>query len=232
MSMNSARGFPQGQMPVGTQVALYKTYPEATAAVEKLGQEDFPLAAVTIVGSDLHIVENVIGRLTPTRVALSGASQGLVWGMLMGLFALVAFQSLGPYVALIALAMAVLTGILLNVVMWIVTAKKKSYYSRSSMAASRYAILVSEQADRAFALLASDPGNTTAAPRRPSRLGELPSRETSVAGTAVQKDRRAGLDEPPKYGVRLGEGTPGPGAAEQAELDQEEIEDNAQAGTD
>ena len=64
-------------------------------------------------------------------------------------------------------------------------------------------------------------------------IGILPSRETSVAGTAVQKDRRAGLDEPPKNGVRLGEGTPGPGvAAEQAELDEEEIEDNAQAGTD
>ena len=234
MSTNVARGLAQGQMPAGTQVALYKTYPEATAAVEKLGEADFPLASVAIVGSDLHIVEDVLGRLTPARVALSGASQGLVWGLVMGLFALVAFQSLGPYVALITLAMAVLVGVTLNVVMWVVSAKKKSYYSRSSMAASRYAILVTEQADRAFKLLAGDPGNTSGAPKRPVRLsGPSPRREAPSADSGRENRQKSKLVEPPKYGVRLSDAKTGSKAtAELAERELEEIEESVEATGD
>ncbi len=233
MSFNPARGAFQGQMPAGTQVALYKTHQEASAAVDKLGEEDFPLAAVTIAGSDLHVVEQVMGRLTPARVALTGAGQGLTWGLLMGFFSLLAWPTAGVYIAMIAVAMGVLIGVLLNVVMWAASRNKRTFYSRSSMVASRYAVLVTEQVDRAFKILSGSPGNISEGPKRPSRLVATPVVSHGSAAESSREQRyQSRLGEPPKYGVRLGDPQDPSNerevALEETELETEQVEDSTE----
>ena len=73
------------QMPTGTEVASYETYAQARAGVDFLSDAGFDVSAITIVGSDLHLVERVKGRLTIARASLSGASSGGLWGALCGM---------------------------------------------------------------------------------------------------------------------------------------------------
>ena len=74
------------KMPTGTEVASYQTYAQARAAVDFLSDSGFDVSSITIVGTDLHMVERVTGRLTIARASLSGASSGALWGALMGMF--------------------------------------------------------------------------------------------------------------------------------------------------
>lgn len=79
-------------MPLGgVQVASYDDYQQAQRAVDFLSDEKFPVENVTIIGSDLRMVEKVLGRLTWGRAlaagAASGAWFGLFVGLLLGIFA-------------------------------------------------------------------------------------------------------------------------------------------------
>ena len=78
-------------MPLGgVQVATYDDYQQAQRAVDFLSDEKFPVENVTIIGSDLRMVERVTGRMTWGRAigagAASGAWFGLLVGLLLGLF--------------------------------------------------------------------------------------------------------------------------------------------------
>ena len=44
-------------------VASYESYAEAQAAVDALSDQRFPVERLSIVGSDLRIVEQITGRL-------------------------------------------------------------------------------------------------------------------------------------------------------------------------
>ena len=50
--------------PTGFAVAAYPTYAQAQGAVEHLVKHNFSIPDLTIVGSDLQMVERVTGRLT------------------------------------------------------------------------------------------------------------------------------------------------------------------------
>ena len=70
-------------------MASYSSFEEARAAVDRLSDERFPVEILDIVGSGLHLVERVTGRLATTRAAAgpaSGAWFGLFIGILVGLF--------------------------------------------------------------------------------------------------------------------------------------------------
>lgn len=215
MSVNSPRPNLMAELPKGTEVASYAKYQDATAAVEALESADFPIGSVTIAGSDLHLVENVLGRLTAARVAIAGAGQGLTWGLFMGLFALIALPEAGPYVALIAISIGVLAGVLLNVFFWSISAKKKSFNSQSSLVASRYAILVSEQADKAHQILSGSRGNVPTQLRTQTQRKTVVARPTPRTYSEATRDAREGSENagtseqkkkvsgPPMYGVRL-----------------------------
>jgi hypothetical protein len=78
--------------PTGVEVlAEVPTYPEAQALVDRLSDAGFPVEQVRIVGTGLHSVEQVTGRLTTGRAALAGAGSGawlgLFIGLLFGIFA-------------------------------------------------------------------------------------------------------------------------------------------------
>src|SRR4051812_13133766 len=68
-------------------IARYDRYEEAQRAVDHLSDAGFPVEAVEIVGSDLHIVEHVTGRLTAGRATMAGAASGAWFGLFVGLLA-------------------------------------------------------------------------------------------------------------------------------------------------
>src|SRR3954469_24018554 len=75
-------------------IARYDHYEDAQRAVDHLSDSGFPVEGVEIVGSDLHLVEHVTGRLTSGRAALVGAGSGAWFGLFVGL--LVGLFTTGP----------------------------------------------------------------------------------------------------------------------------------------
>ncbi|MCY7372864.1 MAG: hypothetical protein LH461_04080, partial [Spirochaetaceae bacterium] len=71
-------------IPRGQVIGSYDTYVEAQRAVDYLSDQQFPVQHVSIVGSDLRMVENVLGRLTRGRAALAGAASGAWFGLFVG----------------------------------------------------------------------------------------------------------------------------------------------------
>src|SRR5690349_17347322 len=78
----------------GETVATYNNYADAQGAVDYLSDKGFPVENSQIVGSDLHLVEQVTGRVTTGRAALAGASTGAWFGLFIGL--LVGLFTTGP----------------------------------------------------------------------------------------------------------------------------------------
>ena len=78
----------------GQVVASYPTYEQAQRAVDHLSDSGFPVEQSAIVGSDLRLVEQVVGRLTKTRATLMGAASGAWFGLFVGL--LVTLFVIGP----------------------------------------------------------------------------------------------------------------------------------------
>jgi hypothetical protein len=59
-------------------VASYDSYEQAQAAVDRLSDEQFPVENLDIVGSGLHSVERVTGRLTKARAAAGRCARARV----------------------------------------------------------------------------------------------------------------------------------------------------------
>lgn len=187
-------------MPVGTEVASYITYAEAQAAVDFLSDSGFDVTHITIVGTDLHLVERVTGRLTTGRVALSGASSGALWGGFMGLMLSFASTNVAATMWILAgIGGGALAGIIMSVVLYALTGGRRDFTSQSQVVASRYAVLASASIDEAFTLLQRTPGNQ----RRPAPRRTRPEPE----GPTEYGSRP---DEQPRFGVRVS-GTPGEG---------------------
>ncbi|HEY3436197.1 MAG TPA: general stress protein, partial [Actinotalea sp.] len=84
MTMNRGRTPGVPTLPQGEPIASYPTYLEAQKAVDHLSDKAFPVQHVTIVGTDLRMVERVTGRLTYSRVALAGLASGAWFGLFVG----------------------------------------------------------------------------------------------------------------------------------------------------
>ena len=78
---------PVGKVPApkGTEVASFRTYAEAQSAVDALAEADYPVHTLTIIGTDLVMVERVTGRATAGKAFARGALNGLWWGVMLGL---------------------------------------------------------------------------------------------------------------------------------------------------
>jgi hypothetical protein len=144
--------------PSGEEVAAYRTYAEAQRAVDHLADRDFPVRLVTIVGTDLRMVERITGRLTYSRVALAGAASGAWFGLFVGLV-LGLFSTSGLATVLLpALFIGAAFGLLFGVVSYAATGGKRDFTSASQVVAGSYAVLCQgPEASRARALLAELP---------------------------------------------------------------------------
>jgi hypothetical protein len=154
--------------PQGETVAAYATYLEAQRAVDHLADSAFPVQLVTIVGTDLKMVERVTGRLSYPRVAMggfvSGAWFGLFVGLLLSLFSAPGSQS--PLVPAIFIGGAF--GLLFSVITYSFSRGRRDFTSTSQIVASSYAVLcLAEQAHKARELLREIGGVQSGWPARP-----------------------------------------------------------------
>lgn len=169
MTMNRTSRVPAvPTLPKGEQIARYPTYLEAQRAVDHLSDKEFPVQHVTIVGTDLQMVERVTGRLTYPRVALAGLASGAWFGLFVGvLLSLFASPEDTVLPIIPAIAIGAAFGILFSVISYALTGGKRDFTSSSQIVASSYALLCAgEQAHRARALLA-EIGRTDLAAGRP-----------------------------------------------------------------
>lgn len=181
-------------MPDGTEVASYRTYLEASNAVDYLSDNGFDVKSITIVGSDLHMAERVTGRLTLGKAAASGAGSGALWGTFMGLmmsFATTSGQAGVPWV-FIGMAGGAVFGVLMSVIFFGMAGGQRDFTSQSQVVASRYAVLASADVDGAFKLLQKTPGN---------QMRPTPARARPVRSGPSEYGSRPG--EKPRFGVRL-----------------------------
>ena len=157
-NLNAARAR-RGALPAappGHPIAAYRTYLEAQRAVDYLSDEKFAVKHVSIVGTDLKMVERVTGRLTYGRVAAAGALSGAYFGSFVGL--LLALFSSRPFditVVLSATVIGVGFGVMFGVISYAATGGRRDFTSTSQIVAAQYAVwCADEQAAEATRVLA------------------------------------------------------------------------------
>jgi hypothetical protein len=127
-----------------TPVADYRTYAEAQRAVDFLSDSHFPVEKTSIIGSDLRMVENVIGRLTRGRAALAGAGSGAWFGLLFGLLISLFANGTGNTFAVVleCLLIGLAFGAVFGFVAHAATGGRRDFTSRSAIVAHRYEVQV------------------------------------------------------------------------------------------
>src|SRR6185312_7947685 len=84
------------------------SYEAAARAVDWLSDQGFPVEHVRIVGTGLRYIEQVSGRLTTGRAALTGIVQGAVLGLFWGLlFSLFFTTDTGSFFGVLAFSLVV-----------------------------------------------------------------------------------------------------------------------------
>ncbi|HEX2073622.1 MAG TPA: general stress protein [Geodermatophilus sp.] len=145
-------------MPLGgVQVGSYDSYEQAQSAVDYLSDEKFPVENVTIIGSDLRMVERVTGRLTLGRAVAAGAAGGAWWGLFVGLLLGIFAPSGASWVSavLVGLLIGVLFGALFGGMGYAATRGRRDFTSTSQITANRYDIMCNPaRAEEARAMLA------------------------------------------------------------------------------
>ena len=135
-------------------VGVYAEYALAQQAVDHLSDSRFPVERTAIIGTDLRLVENVLGRMTTARAALAGAASGAWFGLFVGLlFGL--FSDSGWFaVILVCLLIGAAWGAIFGAIAHAATGGRRDFASRSSLQAGQYAVTAdAEVADDARHLL-------------------------------------------------------------------------------
>ncbi|MFI6823880.1 general stress protein [Micromonospora sp. NPDC050187] len=144
---------PQGGRPTVT-IGSYPDYPSAQRMVDQLADNRFPVEHTAIVGTNLTLVETVLGRMTTGRSALVGAGTGAWFGLFIGL--LFGIFTVGNWVAviLVGLVVGAIWGAVFGAIAHAMTGGRRDFTSASSLRAGQYAVTVDAQfADQAQELL-------------------------------------------------------------------------------
>jgi hypothetical protein len=123
-------------------VASYPDYAAAQRAVDYLSDHKFPVEKTSIVGTDLRLVENVLGRMTTARAALAGAASGAWFGLFLGLLFGFFSNSAWFAVLLTCILIGAVWGAIFGAIAHTMTGGRRDFTSRSSLAASQYAVTV------------------------------------------------------------------------------------------
>jgi hypothetical protein len=145
--------------PIGS----YESYSEAERAVDYLSDNGFPVERVAIIGSDVQLVEQVVGRLNYGGAALRGAGSGAVTGLLIGwLFGV--FNWFTPLLAAFTLAVyglvfGAVIGAIFGLVAHALQRGRRDFASVRMMTPTRYEVVADDAvADEAKNLLAKMTG--------------------------------------------------------------------------
>ncbi|WP_406222576.1 general stress protein [Streptomyces decoyicus] len=151
-------------------IASYPTYAEAERAVDYLSDQEFPVERTAIIGHDLQLVEQVVGRVGFGSAALSGAASGALPGALIGwLFGLLNW--LNPVLSSLLLALyglifGAVIGALLGLLLYSMQRGRRDFASVTAMQPSRYEVVadaeVADQAAKLLNRLGSTAAGTTA----------------------------------------------------------------------
>ena len=139
----------------GETVATFDSYEKAQRAVDYLSDNGFPVENTQIVGSDLHLVEQVTGRVTTASATLAGAGSGAWFGLFIGL--LVGLFTTGPeWLGLVlgGLLIGAVWGAVFGFFAHYATRGRRDFSSNRALVAERYEIAVSAEAGRARTLIA------------------------------------------------------------------------------
>jgi hypothetical protein len=136
-------------------VARFDDYASAQAAVDRLSDDGFPVAQLSIVGSDLRLVEQVTGRLTRARAASSGAASGAWFGLFVGVLLGLFTTGHGWLVMLgVGLAIGAAWGALFGFLAHSMTRGQRDFSAVRSLAAAHYDVIATTaHVDRARILL-------------------------------------------------------------------------------
>jgi hypothetical protein len=144
-----------GPVPVATVVVgSYADYALAQQAVDHLSDNKFPVERTAIIGTDLRLVENVLGRLTTARAAGAGLASGAWFGLLIGLLLGIFSNSNWFAVIFVCLLIGAAWGAIFGAIAHSATGGRRDFASRSSLQAGQYAVTTDpEVADQARSLL-------------------------------------------------------------------------------
>jgi hypothetical protein len=135
-------------------VSTYPDYAAAQQAIDYLSDNKFPVERSAIVGTDLRLVENVLGRLTVGRAALAGAASGAWFGLFLGLLFGIFSNSNWIAVILVTVLIGAVWGAIFGAIAHAATGGRRDFTSRSTLQASQYAVMVdADVSDEARALL-------------------------------------------------------------------------------
>jgi hypothetical protein len=155
--------------PTRRLIASYDSYEDAQRAVDTLSDRGFPVDRVTIVGSDLHLVEQVTGRLTVLRAALAGAATGAWIGLLIGLvFWVVSPWTVGAVVS--GLVAGLIFGAFWGALAHAFTGGRRDFASVRGIQASRYDVMVDDPDAEAATRILSATATGTQPPAQGDRL--------------------------------------------------------------
>ena len=122
--------------------------------MDHLSDNRFPVEHAAIVGTNLRLVENVLGRMTTGRAALAGAASGAWFGLFIGLLLGIFSESNWFAVVLTALAIGAAFGAVFGAIAHAMTGGRRDFTSFSTLVAQEYAVTVdAEHADQARELL-------------------------------------------------------------------------------
>jgi hypothetical protein len=137
-------------------VGSYADYALAQQAVDYLSDNKFPVERTAIIGTDLRLVENVLGRLTTARAAGAGLASGAWFGLLIGLLLGIFSNSNWFAVIFVCLLIGAVWGAAFGAIAHAATGGRRDFASRSSLQAGQYAVTTDpEVADQARSLLVS-----------------------------------------------------------------------------
>ncbi len=132
---------PLRELPTGLPIGTYPTYAKAQEAVDYLSDNQFPVENVTIVGSNLRLVENVTGRLTRGRVATAGAGSGALWGLFIGTFVMLFGEGVTLLVPIVAAAIGAGVGAVSGLLAYAATGGKRDFTSNTGVVATSYELV-------------------------------------------------------------------------------------------
>jgi hypothetical protein len=145
-------------------VAAYPDYAQAQRAVDYLSDNKFPVERTSIVGTELRLVENVLGRLTTARAAGAGAASGAWFGLFIGLLLGIFSNSNFLSTMFVGLLIGAVWGAAFGAIAQAATGGRRDFTSRSSLQASQYGVVVeADVAEEARALLTRLNWNTSGA---------------------------------------------------------------------
>jgi hypothetical protein len=151
---SAAPGAGPGPAGSSVNVATFPVYAEAQRAVDYLSDNGFPVERTAIIGTDLRLVENVLGRLTVGRAALAGTASGAWFGLFFGLIIGIFTNSNWFAVIIATVLIGAAWGAIFGALAQSATRGQRDFTSRSTLQAASYAVIAdAAQADQARHLL-------------------------------------------------------------------------------